>query len=124
MHLPNIFKLYVLSILLFIIFSLFYAGCGSNFTIPPTNPTVIPDSNIAKPTSGSITIAGGADITLDCTPSLTIYSENTKYMSFSGDGENWTDWIEYDDSYEEFNIANGMSGTDLSSGIKYVYVRF
>jgi len=34
------------------------------------------------------------------------------------------EWIGYDNSYEEFNIANGMNGTDLSSGIKYVYVRF
>jgi len=124
MHLPNIFKSNVLLIFLFILFSLFCAGCGSDFTIPPTNPTVTPTSNPIRPTSGSITIEGGAEITSDCTPFLTIYSENAKYMSFSGDGENWTDWIEYDNSYEEFNIANGMNGTDLNSGIKYVYVRF
>jgi len=124
MHLPNIFKLYVLLILLFILFSLFYAGCGSYLTIPPTNPTVIPTSNPTRPISGSITIEGGAEITSDCIPLLTIYSEEAAYMSFSGDGENWTDWIEYDNSYQEFNIANGMNGTDLSSGIKYVYVHF
>jgi len=120
----NIFKPYVLLLLLFIFFSLFYAGCGSGFTIVPTNPTVTPTSNLIRPSSGSITIEDGADITQNCTPSLTIYSENAKYMSFSGDGENWTDWVEYDNFYEEFNIANGMNGTDLSSGIKYVYVRF
>ncbi len=124
MHLPNIFKLYILLILLFILFSLFYAGCGSDFTISPTNPAVIPTLNPIRPTSGSITIEGGAEITSDCTPLLTIYSEEAAYMTFSGDGENWTNWIEYDNSYEEFNIANGMNGTDLSSGIKYVYVRF
>lgn len=121
MHLHNILKLYVLLILLFI---LFYAGCGSDFTISPTNPTVMPNLNLIKPPSGSIIIESGADITLDCTPYLTIYSGNAKYMSFGGDGENWTDWIEYNSSYQEFNIANGMNGTDLSSGIKYVYVRF
>jgi len=86
----NIFKPYVLLILLFILFSLFYAGCGSGFTIVPSNPTVTPSSNLITPSSGSITIEDGADITQDCTPSLTIYLENAKYMSFSGDSENWT----------------------------------
>jgi len=124
MHLPNIFKSNVLIIFLFILLSVFYSGCGSNFTISPTNPTVTPTSNTIRLTSGSITIEGGAEITEDCTPLLAIYSEEANYMSFSGDGVNWTDWIEYDNSYEEFNIANGMNGTDLSSGIKYVYVRF
>jgi len=120
----NIFKPYVLLIPLFILFSLFYAGCGSVFTIVPSNPTVLPSSNLIRPSSGSITIEDGADITQDCTPSLTIYSENAKYMSFSGDGENWTDWIVCDNSYEEFNIANALNGTTFGSGIKYVYVRF
>jgi hypothetical protein len=124
MHLPHIFKSNVLLIFLFILLAVFYSGCGSDFTISPTNPAVTPTSNPIRPTSGSITIEAGAEITSDCTPSLTIYSGNAKYMSFSGDGENWTDWIEYDNSYEEFNIANGMNGTDLSSGIKYVYVHF
>ena len=124
MHPPHIFKSNVLLIFLFILLAVFYSGCGSDFTISPTNPTVTPTSNPIRPTSGSITIEAGAVITSDCLPSLTIYSENAKYMSFSGDGENWTDWIEYDNSYEEFNIANGMNGTDLSSGIKYVYVHF
>jgi len=124
MHLPHIFKSNVLLIFLFILLSVFYSGCGSDFTVSPTNPAVIPILNSIKPSSGSITIEGGADITLDCTPYLTIYSENAKYMSFSGDGENWADWIEYKNSYQEFNIANGMNGTDLSSGIKYVYVHF
>jgi len=45
-------------------------------------------------------------------------------MSFSGDGVNWCEWEEYGTSYEEFNIANGLNGTELSSGIKYIYVRF
>lgn len=124
MHLLNIFKLYVLLTLLFILFSLFYASCGSDLTISPTNPAIIPTSNPTRPTSGSIIIAGGAEITSDCTPLLTIYSEEAAYMSFSGDGENWTDWIEYDNSYQEFNIANGLNGTIFGSGIKIVYVRF
>jgi hypothetical protein len=124
MHLPHIFKLHILLILLFILLSVFSSGCGSNFAISPTNPAITPTSNPIRPISGSITIEDGAEITSDCTPLLTIYSEEATYMSFSGDGENWTDWIDYDNSYEEFNIASGMSGTDLSSGIKYVYVRF
>jgi len=120
----NIFKFHVLLILLFILFSLSYTGCGSDYTVYPTNPTVIPPSNLIKPSSGSITIEDGVDITQDCTPSLTIYSENAKYMSFSGDGKTWTDWVAYDDSYEEFNIANSLYGTEFGPGIRYVYVRF
>lgn len=45
-------------------------------------------------------------------------------MSFSGDGEIWTDWIEYDIFYENFNIANGLNGTTFGSGTRYIYVRF
>jgi len=122
--LPNIFKSNVLLIFLFILLSVFYSGCGSDFTIVPTNPIVTPTSNPIRPASGSITIEGGAEITSDCTPSLTIYSGNAKYMSFSGDGQTWTNWIEYDTFYEDFNIANGLNGTTFGSGIKYVYVRF
>jgi len=124
MRLLNIFKRYVLLILFFILFSLFFTGCTNDFTFSPINPTIIPDLNLVKPTSGSITIADGADLTKDCTPLLTIFSEGATQMSFSGDGESWTDWLPYNFSYEEFNIANGMNGTALSSGIKYVYVRF
>lgn len=91
----GIYKYKPLLIILFILFSIFYSGCVSDFTFSPTNPTVIPTSNPIRPTSGSITIEDGVKITLDCTPLLTIYSERATYMSFSGDGENWTSWIEY-----------------------------
>lgn len=124
MHLLNIFKLYVLLILFFTLFFLFSTGCVNDFTFTPINPTIIPEFNLVKPTSGSITIADGADLTKDCTPPLTIFSEGATLMSFSGDGENWTDWISYNTSYEDFNIANGLYGTIFGSGKKYVYVRF
>jgi hypothetical protein len=124
MHLSHIFKSNVLLIFLFIFLSLFYSGCVSDFIVSSTNPTVTTNSNLIRPSSGSIIIENGVEYTKDCTPILTIYSEDAAYMSFSGDGENWTDWVEYDNFYEEFSIANGMNGTDLSSGIKYVFVRF
>lgn len=112
---PNIFKSTAFLIFLFILLSIFYSGCVNDFAISSTN------SEAAK---GEITIEDGTETTKDCTPSLTIYSKNAKYMSFSGDGENWTDWIEYDTFYEEFNIANGLNGTSFNSGTKCVYVRF
>ena len=100
-----------------ITFAIFFIGCTADIT--PIVPIVI-----AGPTSGTLLIVGGADTTLDRTPTLTVYSEGTAYMSFSGDGENWSEWVEYQTTYEEFNIANNLYGTELSSGPKYVYVRF
>jgi len=73
------------------------------------------------PGKGSITIANGAVSTSDITPILTIQSE---IMSFSGDGEEWTEWIPYSETYQQFNIASGEYGTIFSQGEKSVYVRF
>ena len=111
----NIFKSNALLILFFILFSLFYAGCVSDFTISSTN---------SEATKGSIIIEDGAETTKDCTPALIIYSESAKYMSFSGDGQTWTEWIDYDAYYDEFNIANGLYGTEFGSGTRYIFVRF
>lgn len=111
----KIFKSTAFLIFLFILLSASYSGCVSDFIIFSTN------SETAK---GSLIIEDGAETTKDCTPVLIIYSESAKYMSFSGNGENWTEWIDYDNSYEEFNIANGLNGTEFGSGIKCVYIRF
>lgn len=112
---PNIFKSTAFLIFLFILLSIFYSGCVSDFIISYTNSEVI---------KGSIIIEDEAETTKDCTPILTIYSEEAAYMSFSGDGQTWTDWIEYDTFYENFNVANGLNGTTFDSGTRYVYVRF
>ena len=45
-------------------------------------------------------------------------------MSFSGDGENWSEWVEYDTFYKGFNMVNSLNGTQFISGIKTIYVRF
>jgi len=104
---------------------IFASGCSSSIVPDTPNPSDgidgEPDSSA---TAGSVIIAGGAEVTKDCTPPLTIFSEEAARMSFSGDGENWTEWIESANSYEEFNIANGLYGTTFGSGIKSVYVRF
>lgn len=120
----NVLKPYILLVLFLILFSLFYIGCGSDFAIVSTNPTVTPTLNLIRPSSGGITIEDGVETTKDCTPILTIYSEEAAYMSFSGDGESWTEWKDYDNSYEEFNIASGLNGTEFGSGTKCVYIRF
>jgi len=104
---------------LLILFSL-SVGCTGSISTPSTD---YPSFSI-RPTSGYLIIEQGAEITKDCTPSLAIESENAVYMSFSGDGVNWCEWEEYSTSYEEFNITNGLNGTGLSSGIKFIYVRF
>ena len=78
----------------------------------------------SPPTKGSIVIANGGGATDDSTPLLTISSERADYMSFSGDGEAWSEWISYTVSYEDFDIASGEYGTEFSQGKKYVYIRF
>lgn len=120
------FKKYIQSntILYFICISLILfslsVGCTGSISTPSTDSSSSP----VGPTGGYLIIEQGAELTKDCTPPLTIYSEGAVYMSFSGDGVNWCEWVEYSTSYEEFNIANGLNGTEFSSGIKYIYVRF
>jgi len=121
---PNIFKSTALLILFFILLSIFYSGCISDFIASPTNSEVITTSTPIGPTTGSIIIENGAEYIKDCTPILAIYTEGAAYMSFSGNGDTWTEWIDYDTYYDEFNIANGLNGTEFGSGIRYVYVRF
>ena len=92
--------------------------------LPDPEPIFIPIPTPVGPSIGWIIIENDLEIVKDCTPALSIYSEGATYMSFSGDGENWSEWEEYSTYYEDFNIANGINGTEFSSGIKYVYVRF
>ena len=108
--------------LLIILLTSFFAGCSENIVIPIIDPG--PSSNPNESINEKITIENGAETTKDCTPVLTISSEGEAYMSFSGDGNNWTDWLPYNSSYEEFNIANGLNGTIFGSGTKDVYIRF
>lgn len=106
---------YLLYIL--IVFSILYAGCTTNIT------PVIPLITIG-PTNGTLLIENGVELTYDRTPLLAIYSEGANYMSFSGDGENWCEWVEYNTNYEEFDIVNNLNGTEFSAGLKYVFARF
>jgi hypothetical protein len=101
-----------------IVFAIFFIGCTADIT-----PTIVPAITVGS-SSGTISVEGGADTTFDRTPELTLFSEGAAYMSFSGDGENWSEWIEYHTFYGDFNIANNLYGTEFSAGLKYVYVRF
>ena len=112
----------IASVFILILFSMLFAGCEN--IIPNSSSDFGIFTISIDPTSGWIIIENDAETTKDCSPILTIYSEGAAYMSFSGNGENWTEWEEYNTSYEEFNIANGLNGTKFGSGIRYVYVRF
>jgi hypothetical protein len=114
-------KIIIFNLLIILLIS-FFTGCTENIVIPIIDPG--PSSNPNESINEKITIENGAETTKDCTPVLTISSEGEAYMSFSGDGNNWTDWLPYNSSYEEFNIANGLNGTIFGSGTKDVYIRF
>ena len=115
----------ILTLILIALSIILTAGCESTAPVPMPDPT-IPDLNppAPGPTSGWIIIENKAGIIDDCTPLLAIYSEGADYMSFSGDGVNWSNWEGYNPSWQEFNLADGSNGTTFSSGIKYIYVRF
>lgn len=117
------FNYFTLTLLIIIL--VLTVGCSGSVTpdIIPSPPEEVNEEPVG-PTAGSIIIAGGAETIKDCTPELTIFSEGAAKMSFSGDGETWTEWIDYATSYNKFNIANNLYGTELSSGTKKVYVRF
>jgi len=111
----NYKKIYLLHIL--IVFTILYTGCTGVIT-PPFPPIT------SGPTRGTISIEGGAETTFNRTPELTLYSEGAAYMSFSGDGATWSEWIGYNTFYEDFNMVNNLNGTEFVSGLKYIYVRF
>jgi len=111
-------------VFILILFTIFYSGCASIISDLPSEPEPPNSQPPIGPTNGWIIIENDAETINDCTPGLSIYSEGAAYMSFSGNKENWTEWIEYNSNYEDFNIANGLNGTNFGSGTKYVYVRF
>ena len=102
---------------LLIVFTIICTGCASDIT--PIYPVIT-----VGPTSGTLLIEDGAEIIFNRTPTLTVYSEGAAYMSFSGDGVNWSEWVGYNTYYEEFNIADNLNGTQFSSGLKYICARF
>jgi hypothetical protein len=74
-----------------------------------------------------VLVKGNPDeIIKDCTPELSIFTDmpDVAFMSFSGDGSAWSGWVEYRESYDNFNIASGLNGTAIESGYKTVYIRF
>src|SRR5665648_1161383 len=79
-----------------IIILFFTMGCNTSIIPDAPSPSDEISGDSIVPTAGSIIIADGADITKDCTPPLAILSEGAAQMSFSGDGESWTEWIDYD----------------------------
>jgi hypothetical protein len=115
-------KIIVYSIIL-LIFAIIFTGCESVIPEPPSEMEQ-PIPPPVRPSSGWVIIENDIDTIQDCTPFLSIYSEGAAYMSFSGNGENWTEWIDYSTSYEEFNIASGLNGTEFNAGLKYIYVHF
>jgi len=71
-------------------------------------------------------IRGNSSPIIDCTPELVIYTEKEDIvsMSFSGNNTDWSQWVDYSEVYDQFNIASGFDGTNMDSGFKTLYVRF
>jgi hypothetical protein len=71
-------------------------------------------------------IKGNNGVIKDCTPEFSIFTEkeNIIWMSFSGNNIDWSDWVDYSENFDQFNIANSLYGTDMESGVKNIFVRF
>ncbi|MDD4289009.1 MAG: hypothetical protein PHQ99_05425 [Atribacterota bacterium] len=109
-------------VFLFVIILLFFNACHGDFVIPGLED----DNENSITTNAYIIIKGNTDIIKDCTPEFSIFTEKTNIasMSFSGNGKDWSEWVAYSENYDQFNIANGLYGTDMESGVKTIYVRF
>ncbi|MFP4562267.1 MAG: hypothetical protein ACLFRY_03070 [Spirochaetia bacterium] len=83
---------------------LILAGC------PDPADTISSGSSL----EGSITIAEGADKTETADVELKIYSDTAVRMRFSNDGESWSDWFDYTETYR-WTLEEG-------NGTKTVYV--
>jgi hypothetical protein len=119
-RIQNFGKLFL--IFLFIMMLLFFSACQSNFAIP----SIDENNETSINTNDYIMIKGNNGVIKDCTPEFSIFTEklNIVSMSFSGNNINWSDWVDYNENYDQFNIANGLYGTEMESGIKTIFVRF
>jgi hypothetical protein len=116
-QLNNKILLLVLILLLF-----FINGCSGVYQ----NMHEQQEENKIKPVYSIKLKTYNSDVVKDCTPEFAIFTddENIFAMSFSGDGESWSGWVDYSENYEQFNIASGLNGTTMQSGNKIVYIRF
>jgi len=110
---------------------LFLLSSCSDVNIPiPSVPNLDDNSNQQQEDDISVYyslgLKGNPELITDCTPELIIFTEveNIISMSFSGNGYDWSGWMEYAESYDRFNIACGLYGTTMQSGDKKLYVRF
>ena len=113
-------RIIVILICFLVIATLF--GCDQSIVTPDQDNQN--DNNIVI--HSYVLVKGNPAIVKDCTPELFIFTDkpDVAFMSFSGDSSDWSDWVKYSKSYDKFNIASGLNGTNMDSGLKTVYVRF
>jgi hypothetical protein len=118
--LQNFGKLFL--IFLFVLILLFFNACHNHSIIPGIDG----NEENSFTTNDYIMIKGNNGVIKDCTPEFSIFTEkeNIILMSFSGNNIDWSDWVDYSENFDQFNIANGLYGTNMESGIKTMYVRF
>lgn len=75
--------------------------------------------------SYSVIIDNGAEITNDLIVDLNLSAPNILYFALSCDGDDWSDWVTYTTSYDNFNMGSGNNGCEPhGAGVYYVYVAF
>jgi hypothetical protein len=116
--LHEIEKIFFTFLIIFIV--LFLTACQKEIITPNS----VIDNTMQK--SFHLNVKENNGIIKDCTPEFEIIceKEDISAMSFSGNNIDWSNWVTYCENYDQFNIANGLYGTSMESGIKTIYVRF
>ncbi len=118
-------KYIVFFILLFLVLPPLFSGCKIIFTEPETSPTIssTPTPPIVDTVEKPITINNGKEYTNNHIVNLTISALGAVYMAFSGNGTNWSPWLEYNKIYNNFDLFS-CPGCTHAEGTRRVYVKF
>ncbi|GEM_PF-3206661 len=115
----------IIVFLFFLIASPIFSGCKIIFTEPETSPTFTPTPtlSIVESVDNPIIINDGREFTNNHIVDLTISAPGATYMALSGNGTNWSLWMEYEETYEGFDLFT-CPGCTHAEGTRRVYVRF
>jgi len=117
---------YVIFLVLFTLLSVpLFSGCKIIFVEPTSTPTPIftPTEVVVEEVENPILINNGEKYTNNPLVDLALSAQGASYMLLSGNGTNWSSWLEYSNTYKDFDLFNGP-GCTKAEGTRRVFVKF